>query len=821
MLPIRPADDSLPRNHFPEFGFRWLAVVAAGLSVWLLAPPLWADEAQAPDAADSESGPYLVHVSDTAPGETMVLSGGGYDPATVEVLVHIPGTLTPQRDELPAIIEGLARQYGQGPPAPPDAPPQENTAALGPLRATAQTVFAELPRRMLHKNWPPGFLAVVWLKDGDRLSNPMIVNRPQAWFLLRPTSRPGELNRLCGANLVGDRYVPRYVFLRPAAGGAPRELELTPRHREDGFSEPFVVPFRVPDDLPPGKYEVFAHNNSGRAYGFTEPLPLQVTAEPRFRQELCVVTEHGVVGDSMTDNLAALQAIIDRVGSEGGGIVFLPPGAYRIDDTLQMRQGVILRGAGREATTLFYGGRPETKQPGGYWLINARDVHHTGFEDLTIRTASPKTMAISYYLGGEPIHDCHIRRCRIVGGRVSMQYGVGFELADCVFENAVFHATNLRSAWVHDNQFTLGRLRGNPVVLWATEHCTIEHNRVHRSTRGFVWQVHGEFGHYRNFIDTNETEATRFGGNAGETFLFEGAGFRWWGQPEDIGPSGFTVSGGGLEPDGLKNAFAIVTQGRGLGQYVRIAGNTAEEVTLHRPWPVVVPSGDVRITVMMGTVENAFTNNRDVHCDNSMMFFAAGMINNRIVRNRSENSLGISLWSRGRAAENELIPDYYNQFEANVLEDQGSFWMTRLGDDRQAAGIRNLNNVFRGNFVSDTRRKRENHYHEVWEHTGNNMYRPVQAAFWLDVGRSYQSDPTGGPIWIDTLIERNYITRCRWGVELRPISGGTVVYRNTFFDVATPILDLGSDTAAAENRFEQPADFLPPEAEMHPSPEAE
>lgn len=785
--------------------------LAALLVALVTAVPIRAEQTRARE----DNGPYVVHISDTAPGETMVISGGGFDPKTVEVVIHIPGTLTPQRDQLPEIVGELVRRYNLRPPLPPDTPPQDNTGVVRPLRTTAQTVFAELPQRLLHKNWPPGFVAIVWLKDGSRLSNPTVVNQPRAWFLLKPTCRPGELNRLCGANLVGDRFVPRYVFLQPAAGGPPEPLEIVPRHREDGHSEPFVVQFRVPEDLAPGPYQVFCHTNSGRTYGFTSALPLTISQEPSFRQELCVATEHGVVGDSAKDNLTALQKLVDHLGSEGGGIVFLPPGAYRIDDTLQMREGVVLRGAGRDATTIFYGQPAGSKDRRAYWLLSARDVHRTGFEDLTIRAGGRKPLAISYYMGGEPINDCHIRRCRIVDGGVSLQYGVRFEMADCQFERGRFLATNLRNSWLHDNEFTLGRLRGNPVVLWATEHCTIEHNRVHRSTRGFVWQVHGEFGHYRNFIGSNETEATRFGGNAGETFLFEGSGFRWSGQPKEVRPKGFSVGNGDFDPDALKNAFAVVTQGRGLGQYVRIAGNTARDIALEHEWPVVVPSADTQITIMMGTVENTFVNNRDMHCDNSMMFFAAGMLDNRIVRNRSENSLGISLWSRGRAEAAELVPDYYNQFEANVLEDQGSFWLTRLGDDRQAEGVRNLNNVFRGNFVSDPRRKRENHYHEVWEETRHGTYRPVQAAFWMDVGRSYRPEAEEAPIWIDTLIEHNYITRCQWGVELRAISGGTVVHRNTFFDVELPVLDLGSKTLVSQNRFERPADFLPERAKLH------
>ena len=759
-------------------------------------------------AAENNGGPYIVHIADTKPGQTMVISGGGYNPETVQVIVHISGTLNEQRAKLPELIRGLAQDYEQGPPAPPSSPPTENTATLKPLRATAHSVLAELPPRLQNKHWPPGFLAIVWLKDGDQLSNPQIVNAPRAWFLLKSTSRPGEVNRVCGVNLQGDRYVPRYVFLQPASGGKPMEVEQLSRHNADGFSEPFHIQFRIPRDLPAGEYRVFCHNNSGRAYGFTEALPLTVTNEKSFREQLYSANEHGVVGDSVTDNLAALQKLIDQAGAEGGGVVFLPPGAYRISDTLQMREGVILRGAGRESTTVFYSGDPaQTRRQ--RWLISARDVHRTGFEDLSIRVAPPFDYAISYYRAGKPTNDCHIARCRIVDGMVGIHFGVRFEIVDCSFQRCSFMAHNLLHSWVHENEFTTGRLRGNPFIIWSSEHCTIEHNRSYGSSRGFVWQSHGVLGNYRNFIGANVAEETRLADNAGETFLFEGAGFRWWGRPEQIQRDRFTISEGNFQPNVLRNHFAVVTSGRGLGQYVRITGNSATEVILEHAWPVVIPESDSRITIMMGLVENIFCNNRDTHCDNSMMFFGAGMLNNRVIRNRSENSLGISVWSEGRAGDHKLVPDYYNQFEANVLEDQGNFWLTRMGDIRQTVGVRNLNNVFRSNVVTDARWKRQNHYGEVWEETKHGSYRPDHAAFWLHIGRSYERDPSQSPIWIDTLIEHNFVTRCGRGLELSEISGGTTAVHNTFFSVDAPILDCGQGTLALDNRFEQPQDLLP------------
>jgi len=216
----------------------------------------------------------------------MVVSGGGYDPETVQIVVHVPGTLVSQREDLPQIVARLMEDYDGRLEPLPDAPPESQTHTLKPLHASPQSVFAKLPSHP----YPPGYVAIVWLRDGDRLSNPVVVNQPKSWFLLKSTCRPGELNRFCGCNLRGDRYVPRFVYLRPT-GGEAVQLPEEPRHKEDGVSENFCVQFRLPPDLAPGDYETFVHNNSGNQYGFTTPLPLEVTNEPDFPQTLYVATE--------------------------------------------------------------------------------------------------------------------------------------------------------------------------------------------------------------------------------------------------------------------------------------------------------------------------------------------------------------------------------------------------------------------------------------------------------------------------------------------------------------------------------------------------
>jgi len=163
--------------------------------------------------AQTPGGPDVLHATDAQPGHVMIVSGGGYDPETVRVIVHVPGTLTAERDALPDMIKAMADEFDGNHPAPPLEPPTEQTHTLTPLHASKRSVFVRLPAHP----YPPGYTAIVWLKDGEQLSRPIFVNQPAAWFLLKTTSRPGEMNRLCGWNLRGDRYVPRYLFLRGAA----------------------------------------------------------------------------------------------------------------------------------------------------------------------------------------------------------------------------------------------------------------------------------------------------------------------------------------------------------------------------------------------------------------------------------------------------------------------------------------------------------------------------------------------------------------------------------------------------------------------------
>jgi len=72
------------------------------------------------------------------------------------------------------------------------------------------------------------------------------------------------------------------------------------------------------------------------------------------------VLDYGAVADNSTDNRIAFNDAIAAAVAAGGGAVWVPPGTYRFtsandyNSTIDLRSGVVLRGAGREATHLVF-----------------------------------------------------------------------------------------------------------------------------------------------------------------------------------------------------------------------------------------------------------------------------------------------------------------------------------------------------------------------------------------------------------------------------------------------------------------------------------
>jgi len=91
--------------------------------------------------------------------------------------------------------------------------------------------------------------------------------------------------------------------------------------------------------------------------------PVNIKALPEFpemkvpetkptRSVLYNVTDamFGAKPDGVTDNTSAIQSALDKAGNEGGGIVYMPSGKYKVEGNLVVPTGVELKGASDFAT---------------------------------------------------------------------------------------------------------------------------------------------------------------------------------------------------------------------------------------------------------------------------------------------------------------------------------------------------------------------------------------------------------------------------------------------------------------------------------------
>lgn len=81
-------------------------------------------------------------------------------------------------------------------------------------------------------------------------------------------------------------------------------------------------------------------------------IPTGLVTEAEIGYISVVDAAYGATGNGTTNDSAAIQAAINAANTAGGGVVYFPPGTYRIGTRLELKSGVSLVGAGREYTTL-------------------------------------------------------------------------------------------------------------------------------------------------------------------------------------------------------------------------------------------------------------------------------------------------------------------------------------------------------------------------------------------------------------------------------------------------------------------------------------
>ena len=115
------------------------------------------------------------------------------------------------------------------------------------------------------------------------------------------------------------------------------------------------------------------------------------------------IEDFGARADDANDDAAALQAACRAVGAKGGGAVVLGPGTYCLDRPVTVRRdGVVIRGAGRDRTKLVFRYAVPAAGAAFYWPPAGSRVGPDTRIELHCRPTGLTKMTVS--LGGKPLH---------------------------------------------------------------------------------------------------------------------------------------------------------------------------------------------------------------------------------------------------------------------------------------------------------------------------------------------------------------------------------------------------------------------------------
>ena len=555
---------------------------------------------------------------------------------------------------------------------------------------------------------PAGQLTAVWVRNGSQWSNPVFINRARVVTVEYEEIMPGYTFRVFGRNLFFAGQKPGLVFY-----DAVKKQSLPAEVLQ---ADPSVLQVKAPQGLIPGKrYTLVVSNGAGGKWG-ESTAEETLLARENGADPFCIRAPWGAnfsfyqniynlktdarlklkaKGDSVTNDREAIQQAIDKASADGGGVVYLPEGKYKLQFSagsgLTMLSNVVLKGDGPGRTIIQYGYGTPPPYPDpigkGNWPDNTVDgvgllwplgTIRSGMSDLSVQNVntsglwrhSLKTMLPKEKIPGGAGREFFAVNCRF---DLSMAVGLAWSfvdrmvIADCDFEST----TQNTWPWLwHCNGSTNFAIRGNRVHYAAgrfgfndSYNGIIENNHITRL--GDLQTFRGETGGFnidyakdivvmKNLLDV--TGAPIWPRNQGETILSQGCNPT--GQSLGVVTAATSTSltdskkqWGEFNPLILGSSRAVaIVNGKGTGQWRSITALKGGTITIDRPWDVV-PEPGCQYAFMTWSAEDWLVKDNILKDNHQGIMFYCGCNDVAIEGNKLTNSSGIYLRSDQRANE--------------------------------------------------------------------------------------------------------------------------------------------------------------------------
>jgi hypothetical protein len=781
--------------------------------------------------SQAHAAPEIAMVTEPAcNGETVIITGEGFAAGKTVVKAVCVGAYNAKQPQDPLTLLDSIGRLPELPAAPtPDA---FDCKVLGSGEGFLQVAFQSLPQPWVRAP----FTAAVWVGDGSAWSRPLLVNRPQVQWLYPQTQAPGEPIRIFGRTFSWSYHLPSALaIVRPTGTTNAIPLRIATQHHEDGNTERWSLCAWLPPDLTPGEYELFVHGRHGGAYGWSDPLKLTVASPPAVRRTVDV-RDLGAKGDGITDDTAALEAALKQAAP--GGTLLLAAGTYSISRTLEIPEDIAVQGVGMHQSIIanLQSASAESRtltetQPAFKGRDLLTGMNRFSLRDLTLRFMPAAGSALC--IGKDPLWSENVSLYRVrletqqdfgpskdnpycarplnivKARRFSMVRCETYGPGGCSCERKVEDSLFSQNRFVTDR-----RWRGHVFKFWGAEHVIFEDNLMTGDTRGFVMQTH--FGvNYQNFIAGNTVERTVLGGNAGETYLIEGAGLLYESRVSGATDTSLkterwpTVRGKAAIAADCIGRFALVARGRGLGQWRRITAcdPATHELSFSQPWRVT-PDATSVVVVMNGLIDTVFVNNQEIDCGKGLYIYGAGAVNCIVDRHFCDRTMGVTLMTHDERqsadlAGRETAPDFFNMIRDCRVHGGCGILCSAGGrlplEDEPDAPLANFANRFIENEVQNVTPFSGTQYGANWTWGGgwDNVMAGI-SVIPMDLGVK-PGGKTNGPARITAnVFLNNWVSDSRIGVGVSQRASNTLFQRTALYNVAVPLVDCGRATQNLE-----------------------
>jgi hypothetical protein len=222
----------------------------------------------------------------------------------------------------------------------------------------------------------------------------MLIDAPQVDWSQPTKLLPGlaENEAAPGSTI---QIIGRNFLLTPESLGRVRVALLS----KDGQIVPLAVSrpdkysitARVPMSLAAGAYQIWVHNGYGGPDGWGGGLVLNIKAPSAWPPAIFNVMDFGARGDNVTDDSGALRGALNAADRNGGGVVYFPAGAYRLNGWFLIPKRVVLRGEAQGLTFLKW---PETAPASTAAFLPSvlYSAGEFGVENLTLVASDAQTI---------------------------------------------------------------------------------------------------------------------------------------------------------------------------------------------------------------------------------------------------------------------------------------------------------------------------------------------------------------------------------------------------------------------------------------------